>query len=226
MEITKDGVELIKRFEGLRKTAYRCPSGVWTIGYGHTAAAGPPVVAGGMEIAAEQAEAILARDLAGFAAGVKQALTAEVSDAQFSALVSFAYNVGLGQFRGSSVLKAVNAGDMAAVPRRLLLWNRAGGQVLPGLTRRRAAEAELFLSGASSRMPPVPRGDVSAGEGKPLHRSSTVLAAILAAVSGVVAALGATSASGPLRAVLALIIAGAAVWIIRERIKKSRMEGV
>lgn len=146
MQVTKEGLALIRRFEGFRAQAYRCPAGVWTIGYGHTAQAGPPAVREGMEIGEAEARRILARDVARVAAEVAMLLARPVSAAQFSALVSFAYNVGVAGLRGSSVLKAVNAGRFHEVPVRLKLWVKAGGRVLPGLERRRAAEAELFLS--------------------------------------------------------------------------------
>lgn len=119
MKVTSEGLALIKQFEGFRSRAYRCPAGVWTIGYGHTSEAGPPQVAAGMELSETAATEILTRDAEAFAAGVRKDLKRDLSPAQFSALVSFAYNVGLGNFRRSSVLRAVNAGDMAAVPRRL-----------------------------------------------------------------------------------------------------------
>jgi lysozyme len=150
MRLTEEGLALIRRFEGFRETAYRCPAGVWTIGYGHTAQAGPPKVAAGMKISEAEARRILAADAERFADEVRKALTRELSDAQFSALVSFAFNVGGGAFRSSSVLAAVNAGRLADVPERLRLWVKAGGRVLPGLVRRREAEAALFMSGVEA----------------------------------------------------------------------------
>lgn len=144
MRMTDEGLALIRQFEGFRGSAYRDAVGVWTIGYGHTAMAGPPDVFPGLCISHDEAVGILARDVEVFARGVSAALHVAVTDGQFSALVSFAYNVGLGNFRKSSVLRAVNAGDLAAVPRRLNLWVKAGGRTLPGLVRRRAAEGALF----------------------------------------------------------------------------------
>lgn len=146
MKLTEEGLALIRRFEGFREQAYRCPAGVWTIGYGHTAQAGPPKVVAGMKIGEAEARRILAADAERVADEVRAALTREVNDAQFSALVSFAFNVGAGAFRGSSVLAAVNDGRFRDVPERLALWVKAGGRVLPGLERRRAAEAALFMS--------------------------------------------------------------------------------
>ncbi|MEY3081277.1 MAG: hypothetical protein RJA94_1262 [Pseudomonadota bacterium] len=151
MQMTEEGLALIRRFEGFRGRAYRCPAGVWTIGYGHTSQAGPPVVRPCMEIGEVEARRILARDVDRFAREVAPLLRQPVTDAQFSALVSFAFNVGTRAFRSSSVLKAVNAGRVDDVPARLKLWVKAGGRVLQGLERRRAAEAELFLSDTPPR---------------------------------------------------------------------------
>ena len=148
MNITHDGLALIRRFEGFRAKAYLDAAGVWTIGYGHTSAAGAPHVRSGMKITRKEGERILGRDIAIFASGVQSLLARPLSESQFSALVSFAYNVGLENFRKSSVLRAVNAGDFAAVPRRLSLWVKCRGRVLSGLVRRRAAEAAMFIEAA------------------------------------------------------------------------------
>ena len=85
MQLTAEGLDLIKRFEGFRARAYRCPSGVWTIGYGHTSTAGAPEVTSTMEISLADAEIILARDAAKFAEGVTAVLTGKLSGQQFSA---------------------------------------------------------------------------------------------------------------------------------------------
>ncbi len=151
MQVTEEGLALIKRFEGFRADAYRCPAGVWTIGYGHTSAAGPPAVTGAMTITRAEADEILRRDVDEFAREVAASLRVPLDDRQFSALVSFAYNVGITNFRKSSALAAVNARDLESVPRRLQLWNKARGRVLPGLVKRRAAEAQLFLSAEPRR---------------------------------------------------------------------------
>lgn len=146
MQMTEEGLALIRQFEGFRGEAYRCPSGEWTIGYGHTSAAGPPEVKPGMKMSEAEAQAVLARDAEVFARAVRRALTREVSPEQFSALVSFAFNVGEGAFRRSSVLKAVNEGRFDDVPERLMLWVKADGRRLEGLARRRRAEARLFAT--------------------------------------------------------------------------------
>lgn len=154
MHMTEEGLALIRRFEGFRAQAYRCPAGIWTIGYGHTSNAGPPRVSPGMEMSEAEARRVLAADVERFAAEVRAALTREVSPQQFSALVSFAFNVGTAAFRTSSVLRAVNAGDFGAVPGRLGLWVKAMGKTLPGLVRRRAAEAQMFSAAAAPRTRP------------------------------------------------------------------------
>lgn len=229
MRLTREGVALVKRFEGFRGEAYRDAVGVWTIGYGHTAMAGPPEVKPGLKIDRAQAAEILARDLEMFAEGVRRLLARSIGEQQFSALVSFAYNVGLGNFRKSSVLAAVNAGTLDAVPRRLQLWIKAGGRTLPGLVKRRAAESALFAGedrGEGS-------GPVEPVEGKKATRSTTNLAAILSALAGTLSTIAASlkdtaqAMGGPaVPVILLLAMAAATFWIIRERRRKSREEGV
>jgi lysozyme len=225
MKMTEEGLALIRQSEGLRLESYRDAVGVWTIGYGHTSAAGAPEVVPGQHISREEANAILRRDVEAFADGVRQALSRRIGAQQFSALVSFAYNVGLGAFRRSSVLNAVNAGEDAAVPQRLSLWVKAGGRRLPGLVKRRAAEAALYMQQEKS-VPPEDRDDkVSPASGTPAHRSTTVWAAVLAAVTIAFNELARFLGYG----VIALSIAAAliaAAWIIRERLRKSRELGV
>ncbi len=153
---------LIRRFEGFRARAYRDASGVWTIGYGHTSRAGPPQVRPGMRISRAQAEEILRRDVETFARAVARQVHTPLNANQFGALVSFAYNVGIGNLRRSSVLRAVNEGRLEDVPRLLMRWTRAGGKRLRGLIRRRRAEGRLFTS------PPAPE------EGNRHHRAPDI----------------------------------------------------
>ncbi|MCA3555315.1 lysozyme [Aestuariivirga sp.] len=184
MQVTDEGLALIRRFEGFRANAYRCPAGVWTIGYGHTSQAGPPAVKPGMQLGEEEADRILKDDVRRFADEVGALLAREVSGAQFSALVSFAYNVGIPAFRSSSVLRAVNAGRFHDVPARLRLWVKGGGRVLPGLERRRAAEAELFMSETA---PQAGRGATGAPKsvetGRQLRHAGAVVGGTAVAVS-------------------------------------------
>jgi lysozyme len=130
--------ELIKRFEGLREEAYLCPAGIPTIGYGHTAG-----VKLGQTITAEQAETMLHADVDAFASTLGHVLKVELSQGQFDALVSFAYNCA--GWATSTLLRKVNQLDFASAASEFLKWNHADGKVLDGLTRRREAERALFL---------------------------------------------------------------------------------
>lgn len=145
-QINEDGLLIIKSFEGLELVAYQDSVGVWTIGYGHTSMAGPPNVSPGMVITEAEAERILRQDLNLFEQGVADALTINTNADQFSAMVSFSFNVGLSAFRDSTLLRKHNAGDFAGAAEEFLRWVYAGGQKLPGLERRRKAERALYLS--------------------------------------------------------------------------------
>lgn len=140
------GLDLVRGFEGLRVDAYRCPAGVWTIGYGHTGDVRP-----GQRITAEQAEQLLRDDLAACGEQVERQIAMPLTDCQFAALVSFAFNVGAGALRGSTLRRRLNQGDYECVPSELARWDKAtdprtGRRVsLAGLVRRRAAEGELWL---------------------------------------------------------------------------------
>jgi len=144
MKTNRAGIELIKSFEGLELAAYKCPAGIWTIGYGHTTAAGPPAVKSGMKITAEQATEILVRDLVSYEAAVMNALRRNPNENQFSAMVSLCYNIGPGAFASSTVVKKFNAGDAEGAAAAFRLWKKADGKVLKGLIQRREAEIELF----------------------------------------------------------------------------------
>jgi lysozyme len=131
---------LIKSFEGLELRAYKCPADVLTIGYGSTG----PHVKPNMVITEKQAEDLLRQDLVRFERAVTRLVTVPISQNQYDALVSFTFNLGEGNFSRSTLLKRVNARDFSGAQREFAKWNRAGGVVLAGLTRRRAAEARLF----------------------------------------------------------------------------------
>ena len=136
------GIDLIKSFEGLALKAYLCPAGVLTIGYGHTGSNVMP----GQIISEEQAENLLRIDLNRFEVGVANSVTASINQNQFDALVSLSFNIGLGAFKSSTLLKVLNAGQYIEAASQFLRWNKGGGRVLPGLTRRREAESQLFIS--------------------------------------------------------------------------------
>jgi lysozyme len=140
--INQDGVDLIKEFEGLHLTPYLCPGRVWTIGYGHTR-----TVRGGMVITEAQADQLLDEDLTLFERAVARLVAVPLSDNQFSALVCFAFNVGVGNLENSTLLKLLNRGWYEQVPAQLMRWNRVNGEVFGGLARRRAAEARLWNRG-------------------------------------------------------------------------------
>lgn len=128
------GLELIESFEGLRLTSYQDSVGVWTIGYGHTQGVQP-----GQIITQQQAQAFLQQDL-GVAEAAVNKLGLTLTDNQFAALVSFTFNLGAGN------LNKLMSQGIAAAADRILLFDHAGGKVLPGLTRRREAERALFLT--------------------------------------------------------------------------------
>ena len=140
-EVSEAGVRLVQEFEGCRLDAYRCPAGIPTIGYGATG----PDIRMGMVWTQEQADARLVEDLARFADGVERLVEVDLSDNQFAAIVSFAFNVGLGALRDSTLLRKLNAGDYEGAADQFPRWARAGGRLMPGLSRRRLAERALFL---------------------------------------------------------------------------------
>lgn len=149
-------LDLARHFEGLSLTAYRCPAGVWTIGYGHTHA-----VTAGDTVTADQAGRLLANDMAEAAMVVDGAVTVPLTDGQRAALIDFVFNVGSGRTRKgkdpgkdgfvrlrtgkpSTLLRKLNAGDAAGAAAEFGAWVYGGGRVLPGLVRRRRAEELLF----------------------------------------------------------------------------------
>lgn len=147
--INAAGLEIIKGFEGLGLNAYPDPGTggePWTIGYGHTSAAGAPQVYRGLTITRAEAEEILKRDLTKYEKTVTSAVTRTPNSDQFSALVSFTFNVGAGNLQSSTLLSKHNAGDFAGAAEEFGRWVYAGGNVMPGLVRRRRAERALYRS--------------------------------------------------------------------------------
>lgn len=135
------GIALIREFEGLRLEAYKCPAGVWTIGFGTTQGVRP-----GMKITYSQAEEMLRRDLTSFETAVKNLVKVQLTSNQYDAIICFVYNIGINAFAKSTFLRKLNAKDYAGAANQFTRWNKAGGKVLAGLTRRREAEKKLFLS--------------------------------------------------------------------------------
>jgi lysozyme len=142
MRISHKGVDLIKHYEGCKLKAYKCPADVWTIGYGHTGGD----VHEGKVITQSEADALLAVDLERFERGVYDLVTVPLNQNQFDALVSFAFNLGLGALGKSTLLKYVNNGEFSAAQKEFQKWVNAGGKPVNGLKIRRAAEAFLFAS--------------------------------------------------------------------------------
>ena len=139
LKTSQEGISLIKSFEGCELTAYRCSADVPTIGYGHTAG-----VSDGDTCTQEEAETMLAEDLVEFEDYVKNYVESELQQNEFDALVAWTYNLGPANLKESTMLKELNSGNFEEVPRQMKRWNRAGGEVLDGLIRRREAESRLF----------------------------------------------------------------------------------
>lgn len=140
MKTSETGIDLIKHYEGLQLQPYICPAGKPTVGFGHT---GPDVVFGRTVTEAE-AEQLLREDLRFAEKGVETYARVPLTQGQFDALVSFAFNLGIGALRDSTLLKKVNAKDFEGAAAEFGKWVHGGGRVLPGLIKRRAAEAHLF----------------------------------------------------------------------------------
>lgn len=184
MKTGPKGVDLIKQFEELRVDAYICPAGIPTIGYGHTG----PEVKIGQSITEDQADALLAADLAKFEKGVN-AMCPETTQAQFDAMVCLAFNIGVSAFRKSSVARLHNAGDVLGAARAFGLWNKATAadgtkRELRGLTRRRAEEAAIYLSDDGKEEPQRTRAADVVTEA-PLAVSKTMIGSGVAAASTV-----------------------------------------
>ena len=139
MNISNTGIDLIKHFEGCETEAYLCPAGVPTIGYGHIKG-----VQMGDVITEAQAHEMLVEELDEYESYINDLVTVSLNQNQFDAMVSWVYNLGGGNLRASTLLKVLNSGDYSGVPEQIMRWNKAGGRVLEGLTRRRQAEADLF----------------------------------------------------------------------------------
>ncbi|NWD74845.1 lysozyme [Pseudomonas gingeri] len=140
MRTSQKGIKLIKSFEGLRLNAYQDSVGVWTIGYGTTRG-----IAAGMTITTDQAERMLQNDIGRFEPQLDALAKVPLSQNQWDSLMSFIYNLGAGNLGSSTLLKLLNAGDYAGASAQFPRWNKAGGQILAGLTRRREAEQAMFL---------------------------------------------------------------------------------
>lgn len=142
MQINQAGLDLLKSCENCKLEAYQDSIGVWTIGWGHTG----DDVQSGLVITQEEADDLLTEDLEKFEDGVSHLLKVTVTSNQFSALVCFAYNVGLGNLKSSLLLRCINTSHYDDATPQFLRWDKAAGKVLAGLTTRREKERDLFVS--------------------------------------------------------------------------------
>lgn len=181
MKTNDAGIALIKEFEGCPLTAYPDPGTggePWTIGFGRAHG-----VTRGEQITQDQADQFLREDLAQFESNVTAACEGvETNENQFSAMVAFCFNVGQKNFAKSSVLKAHRRGDKVSAANAFGLWNKAAGKVLPGLTRRRAAEAQLYLKPVVET--PAVQTRTTPDAEKPVATRKTVIGTAAIAVTG------------------------------------------
>ena len=137
---SEEGLALTRQFEGLKLDAYQDCGGVWTIGYGHTG----PDVTPGRKISEFEAEALLRADVSAAVACVNRVVTEQITQNQFDALVDFCFNAGMRALTTSSLLRYLNQGSFEEAAVQFGLWVHAGGKVVSGLVKRRAAEAAMF----------------------------------------------------------------------------------
>lgn len=154
MRMSSVGLDLVKSFEGLYLNAYKCPAGVWTIGYGHTGKVNGKSIHSGMKISKAKATSLLQDDMRTFEKAVGKLVKVKLNQHQFDALVSFAFNCGAGNLQNSTLLKMVNAKKFSTAANEFLKWNKGGGRVLAGLTRRRQEERKLFLRPVAKKTTP------------------------------------------------------------------------
>tara|TARA_A100000172_G_scaffold21007_1_gene11967 strand:- start:1863 stop:2300 length:438 start_codon:yes stop_codon:yes gene_type:complete len=140
MNISKEGLSLIKKFEGCELEAYLCPAGVWTIGYGHT-----KDVKEGDKINKEEADYLLQEEMIEYESYINDFVEVPLNQNQFDALCSWVYNLGPTNLKNSTMLKVLNEEKYVDVPQEIKRWNKAGGEVLDGLIKRREAEAKMFV---------------------------------------------------------------------------------
>jgi lysozyme len=146
MKVNAEGYALIKKFEGCRLKSYRCPSGVWTIGFGNTFYENGMKVKEGDVITQQRAEELAKFIIDQFAVTIEPFIQKPLTDNQFSACVSLAYNIGTSGFKRSSVFKKLNINpNDPTIADSFRLWNKGGGKVLAGLVKRREAEIALYF---------------------------------------------------------------------------------
>jgi len=152
MRTSEPGKEFIKDFEGCKLEAYQCSGGVWTIGYGHTRH-----VQEGDKITNKEADAFLVKDIEMVEHHVDRLVNVHLLRNEWDAIVSWCFNLGCGNLRSSTMLRVINSGDIDKVSEQIVRWDKAGGKVVAGLTRRRKAEAELFDNAVYDHKPKEPK---------------------------------------------------------------------
>jgi len=244
MTVNSATLKLITEFEGFIDHWYPDPAHGWkvpTCCYGHTDAAGKPYYDETKDKVFSKAdgEAILAKDLEAVERAVSRLITVPLNANQKGALVSFTFNLGDGNLSKSTLRKKLNANDYVGAAREFKRWNKAGGKILSGLTRRREAERQLFVAPVASEgsqeaaQPPKPAPPIvrtvekkTAPEGldKPMVKSKTAWSAIIGTVSGAIATVfGALKELDPIVAIaIVMVIAGAGVVIFLERRKYAK----
>ena len=146
LKMNQAGYDLLKNSEGLKLEAYLCPAGKWTIGYGSTLYEDGSKVKKGDTITKERADKLLNNLISMFEEDAKRLIKVELNDNQFSALVDFIYNLGIGNFRKSTLLKKINSGELEGASEEFERWIYSNGKKLEGLRKRRKSEKELFLA--------------------------------------------------------------------------------
>lgn len=232
MRTSADGLSVIKEFEGLRLSAYRCPAGIMTIGYGHTSAAGSPTVTSGLVISRDDAERILRADLGQYENAVNKYVEANLTQNQFDALVCFTYNIGVGALAKSTLVKKINAGKLDEAPAEFMKWTRGGGRELPGLIRRRRAEVKLWRGLSDDDVAPLSETRFTPDAPRPKRTITQSKEANGAAIAGSAGAIAIaqevipvikeggdllSSLSPTLIALLVVVFAAAAVWYFRKQ---------
>ena len=146
MKLSVEGLNLIKRFEGVRNRPYRCSAGLWTVGVGHLIGDGKSLPESwDRTFTEEEINALLVRDLSRFERGVGMYIKVPLRQHEYDALCSFAFNLGLGTLQRSTLRQKINRNDKEGAAKEILKYCRAGGKIIKGLQRRREAEYQMFL---------------------------------------------------------------------------------
>ena len=146
MNLSAEGINLIKRFEGVRSRPYRCSAKLWTVGVGHLIGDGKSLPdSWNRTFTEKEINALLIRDLSRFERGVRMYIKVPLRQCEYDSLCSFAFNLGLGTLQRSTLRQKINRGDKEGAAKELLKYCRAGGKIIKGLQIRREAEYQMFL---------------------------------------------------------------------------------